>query len=62
MLLQLLFLFPLSELALTFFAGIKFFNFRQQDSSQRFHLVLWNAGVVIIDRFLFCQMITSQCS
>src|SRR5699024_4329694 len=60
LLLQLLLLFPPSKLALTFFAGIKFFNFRQQDSSQRFHLVLWNAGAVIIDCFLFCQMITSH--
>ena len=47
---------------LTFFAGIKFFNFRQQNPSQRFHLVLWNTSAVIIDRFLFCQMVTSQYS
>ena len=56
------FFFPLSKQTLTFFAGIKFFNFRQQDPSQRFHLVLWNAGAVIIELFLFCQMVTSQCS
>ena len=55
MLLQLLLLFPPSKLALTFFAGIKLFNLRQQDSSQRFHFVLWNAGAVIIDLFLFAK-------